>query len=146
MGFVAALDDIPRPVWIVATVLGFIWWWPVGLAALAYLIGSGRLRRCGPGRWYNMAHADRDEGRRERWERRWGRSAWGCGGRREDPPASGNAAFDDYRAETLRRLEEEQKEFLAYLERLRKARDKSEFDQFMAERRRMTDPGEGPAG
>ena len=32
-------------------------------------------------------------------------------------------------------MEEEQKEFGAFLERLRFAKDKSEFDQFMAERR-----------
>ncbi|RDJ93203.1 DUF2852 domain-containing protein, partial [Lacticaseibacillus rhamnosus] len=41
-----------------------------------------------------------------------------------------------YREETLRRLEEEQREFQDYLERLRRARDKAEFDGFMAERRR----------
>jgi hypothetical protein len=34
----------------------------------------------------------------------------------------------------LRRLEEEADEFQTFLERLRKARDKAEFDQFMAER------------
>ena len=51
------------------------------------------------------------------------------------PPSSGNRAFDEYRAETLRRLEDEQKEFAAYLERLRFAKDKAEFDQFMAELR-----------
>ena len=54
-------------------------------------------------------------------------------------PSSGNHAFDDYRAETLRRLEEEQREFLQFLERLRHAKDKAEFDQFMAERRGMRD-------
>jgi hypothetical protein len=47
---------------------------------------------------------------------------------------TGNAAFDEYREETLRRLEEEAGEFQTFLERLRKARDKAEFDQFMAER------------
>ena len=51
---------------------------------------------------------------------------------------TGNAAFDAYREETLRRLEEEADEFQTFLERLRKARDKAEFDQFMAER------GQGP--
>ena len=51
------------------------------------------------------------------------------------PPSSGNRAFDDYRAETLRRLEDEQREFKDFLDRLRFARDKNEFDQFMAERR-----------
>ena len=32
-------------------------------------------------------------------------------------------------------MEEEQKDFGAFLERLRFAKDKAEFDQFMAERR-----------
>jgi len=52
---------------------------------------------------------------------------------------SGNAAFDEYRAETIKRLEDEQKEFVEYLEKLRQAKDKSEFDQFMADRRGRTD-------
>jgi len=51
------------------------------------------------------------------------------------PPSSGNRAFDDYRTETLRRLEDEQREFKEFLERLRFAKDRAEFDQFMAERR-----------
>jgi hypothetical protein len=49
--------------------------------------------------------------------------------------SSGNRAFDEYRAETLKRLEDEQREFRDFLERLRMAKDKSEFDQFMSERR-----------
>ena len=52
------------------------------------------------------------------------------------PSSSGNSAFDDYRAETLKRLEEEQREFKDFLARLRFAKDRAEFDQFMAERRR----------
>ncbi len=55
-------------------------------------------------------------------------------------PSSGNAAFDDYRAETLKRLEDEQKEFTGFLDRLRRAKDKAEFDQFVSER------GNKPAG
>jgi hypothetical protein len=50
-------------------------------------------------------------------------------------PSSGNRAFDDYRSETLRRLEDEQREFKDFLERLRFAKDKTEFDAFMNERR-----------
>ena len=50
-----------------------------------------------------------------------------------EPPTSGNRAFDEYRAETLRRLEQEQGEFQDFLARLRSAKDKTEFDQFMAE-------------
>ena len=50
-------------------------------------------------------------------------------------PSSGNRAFDEYRVETLRRLEEEQVEFREFLDRLRHAKDKEEFDQFMSQHR-----------
>ena len=56
-------------------------------------------------------------------------------GRHSSRGSSGNSAFDDYREETLKRLEDEQVEFENYLDRLRQAKDKSEFDQFMDERR-----------
>ena len=36
----------------------------------------------------------------------------------------------------MRRLEDEQREFKEFLDRLRHAKDKAEFDQFMAERGR----------
>ena len=58
------------------------------------------------------------------------------------PSSSGNRAFDDYRSETLQRLEEEQHEFKEFLQRLRFAKDREEFDQFMAERRNR--PPQGP--
>ena len=51
------------------------------------------------------------------------------------PTASGNRAFDEYRSETLKRLEEEEREFKDFLARLRFAKDRAEFDQFMADRR-----------
>jgi hypothetical protein len=60
-------------------------------------------------------------------------SSWG-------QPSSGNHAFDEYRTETLRRLEEEQREFRDFLDRLRFAKDKAEFDQFMADRRNRPQP------
>lgn len=49
--------------------------------------------------------------------------------------ADGSPVFDEYRAETLRRLEREQGEFEEFVEHLRMAKDKAEFDQFIAERR-----------
>ena len=61
--------------------------------------------------------------------------SWACGSPDRPAATSGNRAFDEYKAETLRRMEEEQKDFGAFLDRLRFAKDKSEFDQFMAERR-----------
>ena len=62
----------------------------------------------------------------------WMRGRVGGGGY---GPSSGNRAFDEYRTETLKRLEDEQREFRDFLDRLRMAKDKSEFDQFMTERR-----------
>jgi hypothetical protein len=50
-------------------------------------------------------------------------------------PADRPGAFEEYREETLRRLDQEQKEFETFVGHLRSAKDKAEFDQFMAERR-----------
>ena len=121
MQLAARLDDYGKPAWIAVMVLAFIVFWPLGLALLAFLIWSGRMGCAtrGPGRWFDHGDAG-------------GRPAWCGGGSR----SSGNSAFDEYRAATLRRLEEEQAEFHAFLDRLRQAKDKAEFDQFMAERRR----------
>ncbi|HEY6431404.1 MAG TPA: DUF2852 domain-containing protein [Acetobacteraceae bacterium] len=120
-----------KPVWIVLTVLGFIHWWPIGLALLIFLIGSGRMG-CGFGR------------RNGEWRAR----RWACGGNApaSERPGSGNRAFDEYRADTLRRLEQEQQDFAAFLDRLRFARDKSEFDAFMEERRRPPEQPEPAPG
>ena len=115
---------------VAITVLAFAAWWPLGLAMLALLIGSKRMN--GGNRLRRSAGRD------------WAQSAWStmC---REAAPSSGNHAFDEYRAETLRRLEDEQKEFTAFLERLRYARDKSEFDAFMTERRQRPETPPEPA-
>ncbi len=53
---------------------------------------------------------------------------------------SGNRAFDEYRVETLRRLEEEHQAFQDFLGQLHAAKDKAEFDRFMAERSNRTQP------
>jgi len=49
-------------------------------------------------------------------------------------PSTGNSAFDSYRDETLKRLEDEQNAFQSFIERLREAKDKAEFEQFMDDR------------
>jgi hypothetical protein len=120
------LDDIGRPAWIALMIVGFIVFWPIGLAILGFLIWS---RRMGCGR---HEHWSRWEDRKSRFFSMMG----GCCGARKGR-SSGNTAFDDYREETLRRLEEEQQEFTSFLDRLRRAKDKSEFDQFMTERKQQ---------
>jgi hypothetical protein len=113
---------IPKPVLIVLTILGFMLWWPIGLVLLAITL-CRRHMFCGH-RWGGWQSAASAPGA--------GRKNWFGG----QPPSSGNRAFDEYREETLHRLEEEQKEFAEFLERLRFAKDKAEFDQFVNERRR----------
>jgi hypothetical protein len=129
MTLAARLDDIGNPAWIALTVVSFVVWWPLGLLVLGYLVGSGRMARwtaCSA-HWQQRSRGNPD--------------GWWC----SRSSSSGNSAFDEYRAETLRRLEEEQREFKTFLDRLRHAKDKAEFDQFMAEhRRRPQDPAPQP--
>lgn len=129
------LDSPWHPGWIAVTVLGFIIWWPIGLALLLFTLGSRKM-----GCWSSQ---DRFANKMERMRGRMERGGFGFGG----PPSSGNRAFDEYRVETLRRLEEEQVEFKNFLDRLRHAKDKAEFDQFMAQhKQRPTPPNDQPQG
>ncbi|MCF8476292.1 MAG: DUF2852 domain-containing protein [Pseudolabrys sp.] len=136
MPITAKLDEYGKPAWIALIILGFMAFWPIGLAILAFTIWSGRMG-CG----YHSG-SDRWQHKMERMQRKmdWMRSKMsggnpGGGSPWSGAPSSGNRAFDDYRTETLKRLEDEQRQFKDFLERLRFAKDKTEFDAFMAERR-----------
>src|SRR5581483_1094814 len=97
MQLVATLDEYGKPAWITAMIVGFLLWWPIGLGVLAYLIWSGRM---GCGAWKHE-WKDSEFGREVmRWRR--GMSPL---------KSTGNRAFDQYREDTLRRLEEEAEEF-----------------------------------
>jgi hypothetical protein len=116
----AWLDDKGKGAWIAVMVLGFIVFWPIGLALLAYMIWSKRM--------FNGSCAARTSHVRHAFS------------------SSGNTAFDAYKEATLRRLEEEQDAFEAFLQRLREAKDKAEFDQFMDDReKRARDMKDVPA-
>jgi hypothetical protein len=153
MVLVEKLDEIGKPAWIALMILGFIVWWPLGLVTLAFILGSGRMAMGCWGHHDNGGRWQRNMGRwqwkmermQEKMDRLRGRMERGANGPGwwGEAPSSGNRAFDDYRTETLRRLEEEQREFKEFLERLRFAKDRAEFDQFMAERRNRPQ-GEAP--
>ena len=100
----AWLDARGKGAWIAAMVLGFIFFWPAGLALLAYMTWSKRM---------------------------FNKSCTTITRSRHMNASSGNSAFDAYKADTLRRLEEAQNNFQDFLKRLRDAKDKAEFDQFM---------------
>jgi hypothetical protein len=122
------------PLTIALMVLGFIVWWPLGLAMLAYIL------------WGEMfgGSAEKAQAAISR-SRAWARENCGPGSRYRHGgwrQSSGNAAFDEYRQEQLRRLEEERRRldeeiqaFHQYMANLRKARDREEFDRFMQEHR-----------
>ena len=84
------LDARGKGAWIAAMVLGFIFFWPVGLALLAYMIWSKRM--------FNGSCKSRST---------------------HNFRTSGNTAFDAYKADTLKRLQDEQGAFEAFLDRLR---------------------------
>ncbi len=121
------LDSPWHPGWIAVTVLGFIIWWPIGLGLLLFTLGSRKMGCWNhQDRWANKM--ERMQYKMERMRGHMERRGFGFGG----PPSSGNRAFDEYRMETLRRLEEEQTEFKDFLDR--------EFDQFMAQHRTRPTP------
>ncbi|NRG16742.1 DUF2852 domain-containing protein [Rhizobiales bacterium] len=120
-----------NPMTIGLMVLGFIVFWPLGLAMLAYIVWGDRFGE--------MARDARDQWRSGAWH---GPSGGGHGFGR-----TGNAAFDEYRERELKRLEEERArldrmraEFDEFLRELRRARDQEEFDRFMANRGRGPRP------
>ena len=121
---------------IAGIVLGFIFVWPL---ALAYLI------------WKLAGYPVPNEAK-SFFERNFSRlgSGWGnrgAGAFRARPFSStGNFAFEEYRRRELerleaerRRLDEEAHAFAEFVEELKRAKDRDEFDAFMAKRR------QGPA-
>jgi hypothetical protein len=118
------------PLTIALMVLGFIVFWPLGLAMLAYIIWGERF---GGSAERADAWVSRQRARAERCGKHFRRNSFGM--------SSGNAAFDDYRDEQLKRLDEERRrldeevsEFHDYMRNLRMAKDREEFDRFMRER------------
>ena len=127
-----------RPAWTPATialmVIGFMVFWPLGLAMLAYIIWGDRLD--GFKRDVNRATDGMFAGCRRGADKA---QRWGHGAR------TGNVAFDDWREKELERLAEERRrldetlaEFDEYARELRRAKDQEEFDRFMANRSKTT--------
>jgi hypothetical protein len=133
------------PVEILAMVLGFIVFWPIGLAILAFKFWQ---RKTGyPGDLQTAAQEKWREARSAFQSGPWASGPWagrsGFGGR-----PSGNMAFDEWRAaeiarldEERRKLEEAHRDFASFVENIRRAKDREEFERFMNERRARPEPG-----
>lgn len=124
-----------RPAWTPATialmVLGFIIFWPLGLAMLAYIIWGDRLDE------FKSEVNNATDGFVRSCKRKASKGEYTS--YRTTP--SGNVAFDEWREEELKRLDEERRkldamreEFEAHMRDLRRAKDKEEFDAFMRTR------------
>ena len=131
------------PLELGAMIGGFIVFWPLGLLALGLKLVKGEMwRGASEGTmpwsgWFNKQPSMPGTGSFK---------GFGFGGFNTGF-SSGNAAFDTYKREQLARLEEErrkldeeQRAFHDYMQRLREAKDKEEFDRFMAERTAATKP------
>jgi len=126
-----------KAVEILAMVLGFIVFWPIGLAILGWKIWQKRSGYQGDILSFMQEKwASRGQWRQEGFAAN--RYGFGAGA-----ASSGNRAFDEWRSGELERLEEEyqrlaaaEREFAEYMDNLRRARDRQEFERFMNERRR----------
>jgi Protein of unknown function (DUF2852) len=139
---------------IIAMVLGFIVFWPIGLAILGYKFWQSRnggpdLQTFAARKWQDARAMMASNS----WASSSWASSWGCGSTRRASgfytPSTGNTAFDEWRTAELARLDEErrkldqaQREFAEYVDAIRRAKDREEFDRFMAERRTRP-PGGG---
>jgi hypothetical protein len=120
---------------IVLMIIGFAVFWPLGLAMLAWIIWGDEIG----------AKAQELKGQFRSFQERAPRfhsEAHGFRGR------TGNAAFDEYREQELKRLDEERRkleamraEFESFLTELRRVKDREEFDRFMQEFRNRSDRG-----
>jgi len=148
-----------RALEIIAVVLGFIIWWPLGLAILMW-----KLWRSKNGKPADIIDAARnlEEKAMQYWPEKARR--WSCSKRHSDGQATpagwsftqtarstGNAAFDEWRDAELSRLDEERRkleesarEFAEYVDNLRRAKDCEEFNQFMRERKNSKPDGSPP--
>ncbi len=114
-----------NPFELVAMILGFIVFWPLGLAILFWRM----MRRNNN----QMPFAANFGTWQQSWAQtpNWARDRWGAS-------PTGNSAFDDWKTAELERLEQErrklvdaQKAFGEHLNNMRKAKDRAQFDEFM---------------
>ena len=128
-----------RPAWTPVTIammiIGFMIFWPLGLAMIAYIIWGDRL---------DQFKSDVNNATEK--------ASCMFSSRRDRSHSfktfdrTGNVAFDDWRESELKRLHEERMkldamraEFDEYARELRRAKDEAEFKGFMAERAKRVD-------
>ncbi|MEJ2030362.1 MAG: DUF2852 domain-containing protein [Maritimibacter sp.] len=102
------LNERGSAAWIASSVLGFIFFWPLGMIILFY--------------WLFFRRKDASN------------ALTAPAATAHNSASSNNIAFESYKQETIARLADEQDQFESFLDRLRAARDKQEFDHFLDQR------------
>ena len=97
--------QMTKPIWLALMAIGFVWFWPVGLAVLAYLVWNGELGWKGATAGFP-----------------WNKSFW----------SSGNKAYDTYYQEALSNLEKEKEAFAEFIQEKLNEKDQAEFAEFRA--------------
>jgi hypothetical protein len=126
-----------RSLEIGAIVLAFIYWWPLALGYVIWKVAGypalAEMRGL-VGRGSSLASGARKS--------RFAAAFEAASG------STGNLAFDAYRRAEIERLvaqrralEEESRAFAAFVEELKRAKDREQFDAFMAKRRSETRDG-----
>ena len=123
-----------KPIELLAIILGFILFWPVGLAMLGWKIWQAKTAYAG----------DFGQFAQEKWGGFEKRSGLGEMARQftgEGLASSGNTAFDDWRKAELPawkrkggRSSRRKRRSTDYVDGLRRAKDREEFERFMASR------------
>ena len=126
---------------LIAMVIGFMLFWPIGLAVLGfkywqYKTGGADLQTVAAGAYRNARSAM--GGIPAGAPGAWTRPNWTHG----YTTSTGNAAFDAWKGAEIarleaerRRLEDAHREFADWLETVRQAKDREEFERFMNARR-----------
>ncbi|MDD9911173.1 MAG: DUF2852 domain-containing protein [Ahrensia sp.] len=130
-----------RPAWTPVTIammiIGFMIFWPLGLAMIAYIMFGDRLDTFKSTINETTDRASQIFSKGAEFKRGFDRT--------------GNVAFDEWREAELKRLHEERikldtmrAEFDDYARELRRAKDEEEFNAFMAHRAKSVDNDEAP--
>jgi hypothetical protein len=123
-----------RPAWTPVTIammiFGFVIFWPLGLAMIAYILWGDRFDD------FKSEVNNRTDGFAK---------SWNCRGSHSQSSRTGNVAFDEWRDAEIDRLREERRqldemraEFESHLNELRRAKDQKDFDAFMDAYKRNT--------
>lgn len=134
-----------KPLELVAMILGFIVFWPIGLMIVFWKIWQRKHGYEGDMFAFGRMQAARFK------ETFGAEMGWPAAGERKSADgwrgpgfmrSSGNVAFDDWREGELARLEEErrklaesERDFAEHIDQLRRAKDREEFDSFMRARK-----------